>query len=67
MNVRKGRTPFVPISFRQTTDESGQIASTIWADESEGGLFNRESWFSVVVSLTDEAVDEADLSIALAD
>jgi hypothetical protein len=34
MNVRKGRTPFAPISFRQGTDERGQIASTIWVEES---------------------------------
>lgn len=32
----------------------------------EGGLFNGGTYVSAVMSLTDEAVDEADLSIALA-
>jgi hypothetical protein len=67
MNVRKGRTPLLPISFRQTTDERGQIASTIWAEESGEGLLSECTFFSGLHCfwLTDEVVDEADLSIAL--
>ena len=34
MKVRSGSTALVPNSLRHTTEESGQIASTIWVDES---------------------------------
>src|ERR1700712_3139431 len=41
MNVRRGRTVLLPISLRQGTDERGQIASTIWAEESGGRVIER--------------------------
>ena len=65
MNVRRGRTPFAPISLRQGTDERGQIASTIWVEESGGGIIEREDISRLAGYLTDEAIDEVDLSIAL--
>ena len=65
MNVRKGRTPFAPISFRQGTDERGQIASTIWVEESGGGIIERRTYQGLALYLTDEAVDKVDLAIAL--
>jgi hypothetical protein len=37
MKVRRGNTPLLPISLRHATDERGQIASTIWAEESGWG------------------------------
>lgn len=40
MNVRNGSTPLLPSSFLQTTDDNGQMASTICADESRK-LFNK--------------------------
>jgi hypothetical protein len=40
MKVRRGRTPLLPISLRQTTEERGQMASTIWAEESGRGLLS---------------------------
>jgi hypothetical protein len=47
MNVRRGRTPLLPISLRQTTEERGQIASTIWAEESGEGLLSEGTYFRI--------------------
>jgi hypothetical protein len=34
MKVRSGSTALLPSSLRHTTEERGQMASTIWVDES---------------------------------
>ncbi len=34
MKVRRGRTPPLPFSLWQTTEEVGQMASTMWVEES---------------------------------
>lgn len=65
MKTRRGRTP-LPISLLHATVERGQIASTIKAEES-GEWLSAWTWKSsgFYNKLTDEAVDEVDLSISL--
>ena len=45
MKVRRGRTALLLCSLRQITEESGQIASTIWVDESVQGCIKH--WIRV--------------------
>lgn len=70
MKVRRGRTALVPSSLRQTADERGQMASTIWVDESRRRVIKRVSRSTlelVQVRPTNEAVDEVDLAVGLSD
>lgn len=43
MNVRRGKTALLPSSLRHTTEDRGQIASTIWVEESAE---RAKHWFS---------------------
>ena len=56
----------VPFSLRETIDDVGQMASTMWVDESMAGSLSRcSSGEEIVGPLTNEAIDKAQLSFSL--
>lgn len=64
MKVLRGKTPLEPNSALQTTDDNGQIASTIWAEESRQSLGTAHLCLSFGI-LTNKAIDEVDFPITL--
>lgn len=66
MKVRRGSTPRpAAVSQRLLGSESCQITSTIWVAESSEVKSAGNGFESIVLELTDEAVDEVNLAVAL--